>query len=597
MRCNQKLLVVSGGFTAGEADFEENEGEEFSFDEHLLERISILEEATKRLGESVGRILKAIGKLERTGLISQTGLATLRELLERKRVLSHEEWSDLWESKVNYQLLALEKLERFVGLKGRIAVLHQGDRHELFLKHLDAAEAALYAFDIDAALESLHAAYKIDRDNYELAYFIGETYFNEGQTDQALDFFARVLEARPDHSDALVYSGVVHHEAGDAALAEVCLRKAVERCPESFLAHFSLGAVLASGNDPEGAIPLLAKAVEIHAAPHALYLLGSCLHEVRKLGPAIRTLSQAVRLDPGFEDAYHVLGLAYLDRQWHRKALEAFRQAQRLNPNKMMYQDLVDYLSGQASSPLPGVSDEAGQLLAVAEDACAHDKPERAIGSFRKALDLEPDNPTLLMSYATLCLQLNRNQETEAISRRVLSLEPGEMLKATACATLIEVLRSEGRYQEGNRIGAQMLDEGTSNFTKTIAYYEMAYNLAEMEEDLDRALEYARQSLELSPEELKQFPLAAVGWVHYKRSEFDEAVDFLSKASQLGPSSKTLTHLGMALLATGEQEEARSILAQAQKLGRTGTSLEQKMMECMKDSHRMSERVRQGQKR
>ena len=77
---------------------------------------------------------------------------------------------------------------------------------------------------------------------------------------------------------------------------------------------------------------------------------------------------------------------------------------------------------------------------------------------------------------------------------------------------------------ESNRVGVRLLDEGTSNFAQTIAYYEMAYNLAEMEEDLDRALDYAHRSLELAPDELKEFPLAALGWVHYKRREFEQAV-------------------------------------------------------------------------
>ena len=119
------------------------------------------------------------------------------------------------------------------------------------------------------------------------------------------------------------------------------------------------------------------------------------------------------------------------------------------------------------------------------------------------------------MSYALLCLHLNRNQEIEVVTRKVLDLNPGEMLRATAYAALIEALRSQGKYREGNRIGLRLLDEGSSNFAKSIAYYEMAYNLAEMEEDLDQALSYARESVELSPEEIKQFPLAALGWVHY----------------------------------------------------------------------------------
>ncbi|HSN87779.1 MAG TPA: hypothetical protein VL025_13540, partial [Thermoanaerobaculia bacterium] len=132
------------------------------------------------------------------------------------------------------------------------------------------------------------------------------------------------------------------------------------------------------------------------------------------------------------------------------------------------------------------------------------------------------------------------------------------------------------------------------NFTKSIAYYEMAYNLAEMEEDLDEALDFARRSVELSPDEIKQFPLAALGWVHYKRKEFDKAVDFLARSSELGPSSTTLTHLGMALLASGEEDRARSVLAHARTMGDKGEALQEKMMECMKDSTRLIERARRS---
>ena len=47
-RCQQKLLVVSGGFAAEELEVDEESEEGFSLDEHLLERISVLEEAVKR---------------------------------------------------------------------------------------------------------------------------------------------------------------------------------------------------------------------------------------------------------------------------------------------------------------------------------------------------------------------------------------------------------------------------------------------------------------------------------------------------------------------------------------------------------------------
>ncbi len=597
VRCHQKLLVVSGVVAEEEESYEENAEESFSFDEHLLERISILEEAVKRTAETVRQLLGALHKQEKNILINQTGLTALRELLEQKRFVGWEEWNDLWESKMDYQLLALEKRERFVAVKERIAALHHGDKRKLFLQSLEDAEYALFAFDIERAVAALEAAYKLDRDNYELAYFLGETHFNEGESEAALAYFSRVLEVKPDHYEGLVYSGVIHYERGDHERAEERLKRAVALYPDSFLPQFSLGAVYAGQGNLAKAVLYLERAAALDPVPQALYLLGSCFYEMGKLSAATRHLEEAVRHDPAFENAHHLLGLVYLDRHWNRKALDAFRQAQRLNPKKLQYQDLVRYLSGHAGVPLPTVAGEAGKWFGKAEDFLARDNLKQALVCYRRALSLDADNPTLLMSYALLCLHLNRSQEIEAVTRKVLDLNPGEMLEATAYAALIEALRSQGKFREGNRIGRRLLDEGTSNFTKTIAYYEMACNLAEMEEDLDEALDYAKRSVELSPDELKQFPLAALGWVHYKRKEFDKAIDFLSKSSELGPSSTTLTHLGMALLASGEEDRARSVLAHARKLGARGVVLEERMMEFMKDSTRLLERVRRGQKK
>ncbi len=597
-RCHQKLLVLSGVGVSEEEEavFEEPTNDEnFSFDEHLLERISILEEVVKRTAETVRQLLGALYKQEKNILLSQTSVATLRELLERKKAIGREEWNDLWESKMDYQLLALEKRERFVASRDKIAALYQGEKRKQFLQHLEDAEYALFSFEVEKAVQSLEAAWKLDRANYELAYFLGETHFNEGEAEKALEYFARVLETKPDHYEGLIYSGVIFHERGDTARSEEFLKRAVSRYPDSFLPHFSLGAVYAGAGSLSRAVVFLEKAVEIDAVPQALFLLGSCYHEMGKLGPAIKALQEAVRHDPAFEEAHHLLGLAYLDRHWHKKALASFRQAQDLNPKKIQYQDLVRYLSGAAGFPLPEVAGEARQWFERAEELVAHGNYKRARAFYRRALSLQPENPTLLMSYAVLCLHLDKSQEIEEMARKILELNPSEMLKATAYATLIEALRSEGKYREGNRVGTEMLEAGESNFARTIAYYEMAYNLAELEEDLDQALEYARQSLDLAPEELKPFPLAALGWVHYKRREFEQAVEFLSRASELEPSETTLNHLGMALLASGQDDRARGVLAHARNLKRRGAPLEQRMMEVMKDSARLLEKVQSTQ--
>jgi tetratricopeptide (TPR) repeat protein len=595
-RCHQKLLVLSGGILTPEESGGEDLEEQFSFDEHLLERISILEEAVKRTAEMMRQILDALRRQERNILINQTGLASLQELMEQKRLLAREEWRELWQDRMEEELLALERRDRFVAVRDRIAALYQGDRRDAFAQHLEDAEYAFYALDTPRALISLEAAHRLDRDNLELTWFLGETFFNEGAAERALPFFARVLEADPDHYEGLVYSGVMHHERGEASRARRLLERAVERYPEAFLPHFTLGGIHADRGELGRAVDHLERAVAIDPVPHALYLLGSVYYERGKPTAAIRRLREAVRRDPAFEEAHHLLGLAYLQRRWNRKALESFRQAQRLNPRKMRYQDVVRYLSGQGGTPLPEVTGEAGEVFAQGEERLRAQDLRGALRLYRRALSLEPENLTLLMSYALLCLELDRTQEIEAVSRRVLDLDPGEMLRATASAALMEALRSQGRVAEGNRVGLGLLEGDGSAFTKTIAYYEMACNYADGEESdgasLDQALEYAHCSLDHAPEELAQFPLAALGWIHYKRQEYDEAVDFLSKSSELGPTASTLTHLGMALLASGEEDRARDVLAHARTLSRRGEALGVKMMEVMKDSTRLLRRVR-----
>ncbi len=607
--CHQRLLVVSGPQAIEEQDtFDSNPEEQFSFDEHLLERISILEEVVKRTTETVRHALGALYKLEQQILVNQTGVTTLRDMLESKNLIAREEWSELWESRMDYQLLALEKRERFAGAKDKIAALYSGDEPERFHTLLDEAEYALSSLDIETAVRVLDRAHRSDLANHELSFFLGETFFNEGAGETALGYFAKVLAVKPSHFESLVFSGVLCHEQHEEGHAEELLKRALAHYPEAFLPAFSLGAVFAARGRLSEAAVLLERAVALDPIPQALYLLGNCCYEMGRSGAAIRHLREVVRMDPAFEEAYDLLGLAYLDRRWHRKAMTALGEAQRLHPKTLRYHELMQLLpreaAGDAPEPEPptagdtagdngllgrdlspdAVSQEALAFVRKAEAALAGGEPSQALSFFRQALAQETDNPTLLVAYAMACLEIGRTQEIESVIDKVIGLDPGEPLTATACATLIEALRFQGKYREGNRIGRKLLGDECSDFTKTVAYFELAFNLAEIEEDLDDALTYARSSVELAPREIRPFSLAALGWVHFKRREFPQAVDCLTQSSELEPSGRTLTHLGMALLAAGERDEARQALVQARDLGHA--ALGEKVLEALKDGTR-----------
>ena len=595
-RCQNKLLVLSGVAPFEEDDIEEYDEEgDLSLDEHLLERVSALEEIVKRSAETLRSVVDAVSKHERAIFINQTGLLSVKELLEKKNILSGDEVVELWESKMGEQMLALEKKQRFTERKDRIMSLFRGEKRERFLQLLFDAESAIDAFDPERGIKALEEAFKLDRDNYELSFFLGEMFFNDGNIDRAKSYLERTLEVQPDHFDAAVFYGVLLHERQDLKGAERWLRRAIQISQESFLPYFSLGAIYARKGKLLRAQKFLEKAIQLEAIPQAFYLLGTIFYEKGQLERAMRSFQSALKLDPDYEEAIYHLGLCYLDRNWNRKAIQCFQEALELNPNKMEYQQAVKIYEG-ISGHVP-VEGPAAQELGEAEALVTQGKYTEALDHYRRASDEDPDNINILMPYALLCSHLDMNGDAIAVARRILKHKPTEVVAAAAYTTLVEALRAEGNFKEANRALEEMLREYTSNYAKSIAYYEKAYNLAEMEENLDEALESAQLALRYSPKELRQFPLAALGWVYFKRRDFTSAVDFLSKSADLGPTATNLMHLGMALLESGEKERARAVFRRAKSFKTKGAGLEEKILEQVRSTTKLIDRLHARRRR
>jgi tetratricopeptide (TPR) repeat protein len=595
-RCQNKLLVLSGVTAFEEAEIEDYEEEEdLSLDEHLLERVSGLEEIVKRSAETLRSIAEAVQKHERAIFVNQTGLLSAKELLEKKNVISSDELVELWESKMGEQMLALEKKQRFTERKDRILSLFRGEKRDRFRQHLAEAESAIDAFDPDRGIKALEEAFKLDRDNYELSFFLGEMFFNDGNLERAKHYLERTLEVQPDHFDAAVFYGVLLHEQQDLKGAERWLRRAIQISQDSFLPYFSLGAIYARKGKLLRAQKFLEKAIQIEAIPQAYFLLGTIFYDKGQLERSIRAFQNAIKLDPEYEEAIYHLGLCYLDRNWNRKAIECFQEALELNPNKLEYQQAVKIYEGISGHvPLEG---PAAEEVKQAETLVNQGKYGEALDAYRRASQVEPDNVNVLMPYALLCSHLDMNGEAIAAARRVLKEKPTEVVAAAAYTTLVEALRAEGNFKEANRALEDMLHEYTSNYAKSIAYYEKAYNLAEMEENLDEALESAQLALRYSPTELKQFPLAALGWVYFKRREYTNAVDFLTKSADIGPTATNLMHLGMALLESGQKDRARAVFRRAKSFKAKGAGLEEKILEQIRSTTKLIDRLHARRRR
>lgn len=585
-RCHSKLLVLSG---VGVVEAGSEPQEEIPFDEHLLERISTLEDVVKRTGDAVKSLLEAVGNLEKKLFVAHTGVLALQDTLERRGLVRPEEVLDLWETKMEDRMQAVEKKDRFLERRDRIIAGFSGDDRQAFVKRLREAEFAILALDSDRGVRILEELSRVDRGNPELGFYLAETFFSAGELERAAGYFRRILAVEPNHFESLVYSGIAASESGETEMAETLLQRAIERKPDGFLPHFALGALYANSSRWMEAERELNRALEIAPVASAQVLLGTVLREKGEIARAISSFEEAQRIAPDSEDAVFQLGLCYLEKNWTKRALECFQQALEKNPRRLEYQEAVRLLERRRRYTLPRVDGPAADLYRQAEEQVSRGALRRAHVLYEKALEAEPKNLTIRISFALLSASLGLWKEAIAACRRVLAEEPEDVVAAAACSTLAEALRAVGKEKEAVQFVREFLENHPSKTSQAVGYYELATTLAESGEDLDSALDYAGRALSAAPDELKPYPLAALGWVHYKRQEFDRAIDCLRRSSERAAQPTTFHHLGMAYLAAGRPEEAKAAFTRAKTVARGG-GLEDRMLQQVRSNIRLVEK-------
>jgi tetratricopeptide (TPR) repeat protein len=399
--------------------------------------------------------------------------------------------------------------------------------------------------------------------NDELWSILGEAAFETGDMEAALVAFQRVLELRGRHFETLIYLGTVLSDMGRLEEAEAAFREAARLQPESFLPRFTLGALELSRGRPLEALGHLGAALELEELPQLWHLVGVCHLGLGHPGRAVTALRRAVEMAPNFEDAIYHLGLAYLRRGWNRLALETFRQVLDLDPHRLQYQETVRLLSLELPADLP----EAGRrLVEEAEAALERGRPGVALSRFERALEAAPGNVALHATAALLASSLGRSRQALHHAHVVLAAPPEPSpYTAAAVVALLESLRHAGRRRAAHRLASRLYATGPDDLSRGLAAYELALVEAELGSDLESARELAMESLNITPRELRHYPLGALGEIALKRGHYNEAVQYLEQAVESAPRPVLLRQLAVARLATGDAAGAEAALRAAEE--------------------------------
>lgn len=224
----------------------------------------------------------------------------------------------------------------------------------------------------DEAEEALTRAVSCNTRDADAGFFRALARAKKNDLRGAIKDFTRVLEIRPEWTDALrnrsvVYLRLKEYDPAIRDLEEILRREPAARPAHLADACYNRALLRHAKRDFDGAVSDCTRAVEAEPKHALAFRLRGLAHlDSGRVDPAIADLTTAVTLRPDFAQAFNERGIAYAQKNDLDSALRDWEEAIRLNPRD------------------PEAYGNRGRARSMRGDRAG------AIADYRKALELAP---------------------------------------------------------------------------------------------------------------------------------------------------------------------------------------------------------------
>jgi tetratricopeptide (TPR) repeat protein len=299
-----------------------------SSEEHLLERISALENRLARLTERLERGLDLLLRQAQNSYFDRALVKALIGLLTEDGIVEGPRLEKLWNDRCQKEAEDQEESARREELRVKILSLHRGSQRDNFEQFVNEGFLLIEDQQIARGIRSLQRAAELAGENAPLLSFVGEHFFRMGKTRLAQGYLARAYESAPGDIRVSLLLGLACADEGDTARAKELLNSAMQRGASSFAAHYGLGRLFIAEENWRQALREFKRALASKPSPEAHYALGCLYYQLARDQLAARHLRKATELDAGYGEAFYVLGLIYRRTGHEKLAKESFEKAQ-----------------------------------------------------------------------------------------------------------------------------------------------------------------------------------------------------------------------------------------------------------------------------
>jgi tetratricopeptide (TPR) repeat protein len=175
-------------------------------------------------------------------------------------------------------------------------------------------------------------------DNAEAYYHLGRYYYEAQQFNEGITFFKKATELDPNAYKAHYFLGWCQQAQGELASAKESYKRAISIIDQQQARYgwpfTDLGDLLITEGEYESGLGWHYRAIRNDPQfPYGRYKYASALMKEEASAEAEQHLQVAIKLDPGYTEAYYLLGRYYQGIGERDKAKEAFAKFQELRKN------------------------------------------------------------------------------------------------------------------------------------------------------------------------------------------------------------------------------------------------------------------------